>query len=48
MHEQIHEMAVHNLTDREFKRKYKISRKDLIFGYREIPELMDDGLELVG
>lgn len=48
MHEQIHEMAVHNLTDREFRRRYKISRKDLIFGYKEIPELMDDGLELVG
>lgn len=31
MHEQIHNQAIHNLTDAEFLERYKISRWELVF-----------------
>ncbi len=31
LHEQVHNQAIKNLPDEEFKKKYKISRWDLIF-----------------
>lgn len=31
LHEQVHNQAIKNLSDEEFKRKYKIARWDLIF-----------------
>jgi hypothetical protein len=34
VHEQLHQQAVKNLTDDEFKTKYKISRWDLLFNRR--------------
>lgn len=34
LHEQVHLQAVKNLTDKEFKDKYKISRWELLFNRR--------------
>lgn len=31
IHEQLHSIAVNNLSDKEFEKKYKISKWDLIF-----------------
>lgn len=43
LHEQLHFQAIKNLTDEEFKAKYKISRYELIFNkrysnYKEVKE----------
>ena len=43
LHEQLHFQAIKNLTDEEFKTKYKISRYELIFNkkysnYKEVKE----------
>lgn len=34
VHEQVHNIAVHNLTDEEFKEKFNISRWELLFNRR--------------
>ena len=34
LHEQVHNTAIKNLTDQEFKQKFKISRWDLVFNRR--------------
>lgn len=34
LHEQVHNQAVKNLTDEQFKEKYKISRWELLFNRR--------------
>lgn len=34
LHEQVHLQAVKNLSDKEFKQKYKISRWELLFNRR--------------
>lgn len=31
LHEQLHYQAIHNLSDEEFKNKYKVSRDILIY-----------------
>ena len=43
LHEQLHYQAIKNLTDKEFKARYKISRYELIFSkkysnYEEVQE----------
>lgn len=37
VHEQVHNIAVKNLTDEEFKEKFKVSRWDLLFNRRYSP-----------
>lgn len=34
IHEQVHQQAIKNLTDEEFKEKFKISRWELLFNRR--------------